>query len=90
MFWVALSAFLITFLPWCSMLPDDEDIIKWSVSENEIFWDESFNDGLDGNESEKQEIVEDEIFGDYEISEDLDTTEDDEGWSSEVDVDVVQ
>ena len=37
---LALFVFWFLFLSGCSMLPNDEDIINWSVLENEIFIDE--------------------------------------------------
>lgn len=37
-------AFWTLILQWCSMLPNDEEIINWSVSESEIFSEDDFFD----------------------------------------------
>jgi len=44
--WLIFLAFFMLFLAWCSMMPDDEEIVRWSVLENEIFWDELNNEEL--------------------------------------------
>ena len=44
--WLIFLAFFMFFLAWCSMMPDDEEIVRWSVLENEIFWDELNNEEL--------------------------------------------
>lgn len=64
------------------MMPEDEEIIRWSVSESEIF---------DDGELDEQKIVEDEeISSDFEVVEDEESVEDDGDWSSEIDIQVVQ
>jgi len=45
------------FLAWCSMMPDDEEIVRWSVLENEIFWDELNNEELIINNEEWDENI---------------------------------
>lgn len=64
------------------MMPEDEEIIRWSVSESEIF---------DDGELDEQEILEDEEnFDDFGVSEDDESMENDEDWNGEVDIQVVQ
>lgn len=70
------------------MMPSDDEIIKWSVVDNEIFWDELVDDGLDNEElwidneewEEKLQNENEEL-----VEEDWDVDD----WKSEVDVEVV-
>lgn len=70
------------------MMPSDDEIIKWSVVDDEIFWDELVDDGLDNEElwidneewEEKLQNENEEL-----VEEDWDVDD----WKSEVDVEVV-
>ena len=55
-FFVVLWAFWVLFLSGCSMVPDDEDIINWSVLENEIFWN-NLDDEIVENTEPEEEII---------------------------------
>ena len=75
------------------MMPSDEEIINWSILENEIFWDELIDDGLDNevlwmNNEEWEEFLQNEnedlVENDWDVD-DLDVDD----WKSEVDVEVV-
>lgn len=66
------------------MMPDDEEIIKWSILENEIFWEE-FVDEISNDEN----LIDDEaenIQNDVSVE----NTEDDEGWDIEIQVEVAE
>lgn len=66
------------------MMPDDEEIIKWSILENEIFWEE-FVDEISNDEN----LIDDEaenIQNDVSVE----NTEDDEGWDTEIQVEVAE
>lgn len=83
--------FVVSF-SWCSMVPDDDEIIKGSVLENEIFWnnldDEWMNN--EGLEIDNEEWEEQNITEDYRIVEDLDIAENDGELNNEVDFEVVE
>ena len=79
------------FLPGCSMVPNDEDIINWSVLENEIFWDGLLDDGLDDwelLESDKKLLVDDEWWNENLQNEDYVSSDNEEDLDWKVVVDV--
>lgn len=51
-FLFVISLFFAVLCSWCTMMPSDEEIIDWSILENEIFWDELIDDGLDRDEGQ--------------------------------------
>ena len=73
------------FFSGCSMMPDDEEIIKWSILENEIFWEELVDEELN-DENFADDAVED-IQNDGEFAE---NDEKNEEWNTEIQVETVE
>lgn len=71
LFYVFLSAFVLLLFSWCSMMPDDEEIIKWSILENEIFWN-----NLDDEVIENVEVDDENESSDIENQNEDDIEED--------------
>ena len=82
-YFVILCAFWALFLSGCSMVPNDEDIINWSVLENEIFWNNLDNEIVENIESE------DEII-DSDIENEDNNIEEGDGESVEVEIQQVE
>lgn len=80
-----LSAFSLAFFAGCSMMPDDEEIIKWSILENEIFWEE-FLDEV----SDDENLSEDEIENIQNDDELIENDEDNEEWNTEIQIEVAE
>lgn len=75
-------SFVVLF-SWCTMIPSDEEIIKWSILENEIFWDKLSDDNLNVEEllDENEEWINDD--------EDLDISDENDDWDVEIQIEVV-
>lgn len=69
----------------CSMMPDDEEIIKWSILENEIFWEEFSDEVLDD-----EDIIGDETENVQNNGELVEKVEEEEDWNSEIQVEVAE
>lgn len=67
------------------MMPDDEEIIKWSILENEIFWEELVDEKLN-DENFADDAVED-IQNDGEF---VENDENNEEWNTEIQVETVE
>lgn len=67
------------------MMPDDEEIIKWSILENEIFWEELVDEELN-DENFADDAVED-IQNDGEF---VENDENNEEWNTEIQVETVK
>ncbi len=89
---MAILAIWLTILSWCSMMPDDDEIIKWSVLENEIFWDELVDDGLDENAEWENDVewIDDVNVNVWDDENDISENEEDEYTSNEVGFEVVE
>ena len=74
------------------MVPSDEEIIKGSVLETEIFWNNIDNEWLNNEELEidNEKWEEQNIVEDGETSENLEISENDENLNSDVDFKVVE
>ena len=84
LFYAFLSVFLLLLFSWCSMMPDDEEIIRWSILENEIFWDWLLDYGLNEEEilpddkelladdGDENENLQDEDYESFDDEENLD------------------
>ena len=84
---IVLFAFWIVFLTGCSMMPDDEEIIKWSILENEIFWEE-FLDEVSNDENLNDDEIENVENDDELVENDEDNEEDNEEWNTKIQVEV--
>lgn len=73
------------FFAWCSMMPDDEEIIKWSILENEIFWEEFSDEVLNA-----EELIGDETENVQNNDELVENVEEEEDWNSEIQVEVAE
>lgn len=82
---VILLAFWYAFLAWCSMMPDDEEIIKWSILENEIFWEEFSDEVLNA-----EELIGDETENVQNNDELVENVEEEEDGSTEIQVEVAE
>lgn len=82
---MALLAFWFVFFAWCSMMPDDDEIIKWSILENEIFWEEFSDEVLDD-----EDIIGDETENVQNNDEFIENVEEEEYWNSEIQVEVAE
>ena len=80
-----LLAFWFVFFAWCSMMPDDEEIIKWSILENEIFWEEFSDEVLDD-----EELIGDETENVQNNDELVENVEEEEDGSTEIQVETAE
>ena len=80
-----LSVVLLSFTG-CSMMPDDEEIVRWSIMENEIFDDEEWNEIINNEELK----MDNEEWEEQNIAEDEEIMEDEDEWDSEIQFDVVK
>ena len=82
---MVLLVFWFVFLAWCSMMPDDEEIIKWSILENEIFWEE-FLDEVSNDEI----LIGDEVENVQNNDELVENVEEEEEWNTEIQIEVAE
>lgn len=83
---------LVVSFSWCSMVPDDDEIIKGSVLENEIFWNDLDDEWMTNEELKinDEEWEDQNIAEDYGGTEDLKVAEDYGELNNEVDFEVVE
>ena len=67
------------------MMPDDEEIIKWSILENEIFWEE-FLDEVSNDEI----LIGDEVENVQNNDELVEYAEEEEEWNTEIQIEVAE
>lgn len=80
---IILSISILFLFAWCSMMPNDEEIIRWSILDTEIFWEELVDDSLDGG---KLQVDDDEWGGEIQTENADDENDEDD---SEVQFEVV-
>ena len=76
-FFVPFFVLCVLFFAWCSMMPSDEEFIRWFSLETEIFGDELDNEGI-ANDKEIDENLQDEDVGFIESIENSDGDENDD------------
>ena len=80
-----IFVFCTIFLYGCSMMPDDEEIIRWSILESEMFWEE-FLDEIPDDEN----LIDDEIENIQNDDELVENDEDNGEWNTEIQVEVAE